>query len=91
MEMTRIPDLGNKSREGMSLWFSEMALRNLLFHPRERPRVTISIDTGEQTFTRDECIKLDRIMSEMFERFGDAVCEAAYPVFMKQGGLRTGV
>lgn len=88
METSRIPDFANKSREGMSRWFSEMALRGLLFHPEDRPRDIISIETDERTFTRNECLKLDGIMAEMFERFGDGVCEAAYPVFMKQMGLR---
>lgn len=88
MEMSRIPDFANKSREGMSRWFSEMALRDLLFHPEDRPRDIIRIDTGKRTFTRGECTKLDGIMTEMFEKFGDGVCEAASPVFMKQMGLR---
>jgi hypothetical protein len=91
MEMSRIPDFANKTPEGMSLWFGEMALRGLLFHPEDRPRDIITIATGARTFTRNECAKLDRIMADMFDRFGNGVCEAACPIFMKQFGLRTGV
>lgn len=87
MEASRIPDFANKSREGMSRWFSEMALRGLLFHPEDRPTDIIRIETGKRTFTRNESLKLDGIMAEMFEKFGDGVCEVAYPVFMKQMGL----
>lgn len=88
MEISRIPDFANRSREGMSRWFSEMALRGLLFHPEDRPRDIINLETHKRTFTRGECVKLDGIMADMFERFGDGVCAAAYPVFMKQMGLR---
>lgn len=88
MKTSRIPDFANKSREGMTRWFSEMALRGLLFHPEDRPRDIITVATGQRTFTHSECAKLGHIVSEMFEKFGAGVCEAAYPVFMKQMGLR---
>lgn len=88
MKSSRIPDFANKTRQGMTRWFSEMALRGLLFHPEDRPRDIIVIATGKPTFSRGECAKLDLIMTDMFGRFGDGVCQAAYPVFMKQAGLR---
>jgi len=86
MRASRIPDFANKSREGMSRWFSEMSLRGLLFHPEDRPGDMIRIVTGEKLFSPDECAKLDAIMAEMFDRFGDDVCEVAYPVFMHVAG-----
>lgn len=87
MRASRVPDFANKSDEGMSRWFSEMALRGLLFHPEDRPSDVIRVATGKPLFTKPECRKLDSIMGEMFERFGDGVCAAAYPIFMKEAGL----
>lgn len=88
MNASRIPDFANKSREGMSIWFAEMSLRGLLFHPEDAPRDIITITTNERTFTSEECIKLDGIMAEMFTLFGNDVCEAAYPIFMKRMGMQ---
>ena len=45
--------------------------------------IIVSTTTGEKTFTDDECQKLEKILSEMFNLFDDDVYEAAYPVFMK--------
>lgn len=88
MKASRIPDFANKSLEGMSIWFTEMSLRGLLFHPEDAPRDIIAITTNERTFTPEECAKLDGIMAEMFALFGDGVCETAYPLFMKCMGWR---
>jgi len=87
MHASRIPDFANKSREGMSRWFSEMSLRGLLFHPEDRPCDIISNASGEPLFQFDECTKLNAIMVDMFERFGDDVCEVAYPIFMHAAGM----
>lgn len=87
MNTTRIPDFANKTREGMSVWFSKMALRGLLFHPEDRPSDIINTTTCKPVFKSDECAKLDSIMADMFGRFGNDVCEIAYPVFMKAAGF----
>lgn len=88
MKASRIPDFANKSREGMSIWFAEMSLRGLLFHPEDAPSDILTIASNERTFTPAECAKLDGIMAEMFALFGDGVCETAYPIFMKCMGWR---
>lgn len=88
MHTSRIPDFANMSREGMSIWFAEMALRGLLFHPEDAPSDVIKGGTQERLFTPNECVKLDGIMGEMFALFGDDVCETCYPVFMKAAGHR---
>ncbi|MFZ2727565.1 MAG: hypothetical protein WAX77_15015 [Methylococcaceae bacterium] len=80
---THIPDFLDKSFDGMLAWFSEMALRNLIFHPDDAPESIISIITNESTFTDAECQKLNTIIAEMFEQFNNAVYDAAYPSFMK--------
>ena len=86
MNPSRIPDFANKSREGKSIWVAEMALRGLLFHPEDAPSSIYTIATGEQTFTTEECAKLDEIMAVMFSRFGGGVIEACYPIFMRAAG-----
>ena len=88
MHASRIPDFANKSRNGMSIWFAEMSLRGLLFHPEDAPSSIYTIATGERAFTAMECTKLDGIMAEMFALFGDDVREACYPIFMKAAGQR---
>ncbi|MGB5852987.1 MAG: hypothetical protein WBG85_11910 [Rhodanobacter sp.] len=88
MDASRIPQLANKSRAGMSIWFAEMSLRGLSFHPEEAPNSIITIATNERAFTPDECAELDGIMAQMFGLFGDDVCETAYPISMKAAGIR---
>lgn len=90
MQLSRIPDFSTKTREGMSSWFAEMAVRDLLFHPEDRPCDVFRTSTGEKMFTKEECSRLDGIMSEMIRRFGDGVCETAYPIFMKTAGFSLG-
>ncbi|MGH8273653.1 MAG: hypothetical protein ACRES9_05270 [Gammaproteobacteria bacterium] len=87
MNVSRIPHFTDRSRNGMAVWFSEMANRGLLFHPEDSPREIIRIATNEPLFTPDECDKLDGIMAEMSVEFGDGVCDAAYPVFMEAAGF----
>ncbi|OOG58398.1 hypothetical protein [Rhodanobacter sp. C03] len=88
MNASRIPDFANKSHKGMSIWFAEMSLRGLLFHPEDAPNDIFTIATNERTFTPAECAKLDGIMADMFALFGDDVCEAACPIFMKCMGMQ---
>lgn len=88
MHASRIHDFASKSHEGISIWFAEMSLRGLLVHPEDAPDSIHTISTGERTFTAPEYTKPDGIMSEMFALFGDGVCEACYPIFMRAVGLR---
>jgi hypothetical protein len=85
---SRIPDFSDKSFDGMLTWFSEMSLRNLIFHPDDAPKSIVSIAANENIFTDDECQKLNNIISDMFNRFNDDVYEAAYPFFMKSIGIQ---
>jgi hypothetical protein len=88
MHATRIPDFTNKTPEGMSIWFTEMSLRGLLFHPEEDAASIRTTATGEKTFTAEECRKLNSIMSQMFALFGEGVCDVCYPIFMQTAGFR---
>lgn len=87
MIASRVPDFVNKSQTGMSRWFNEMSLRGLLFPPEDQPADIVDIATDEPFFTERECTKLDAILGEMFDRYGNEVCETAYPIFMKAAGL----
>mgnify|MGYP001565083895 FL=1 len=46
MSTSRIPDYSDKSIDGMLTWFSEMSVRDLLFHPDDAPETIISTATG---------------------------------------------
>ena len=83
MNTSQIPPLSEKSFEGMKSWFSVMLGHGLLFHPDDRPEDIIRIDSGEKTFSKNECFELNSIINEFFAAFGDDVYEAAYPSFIK--------
>lgn len=88
MNTSRIPDFSDKTFDGMLIWFAEMSIRDLLFHPDDAPETIVTIATGEKIFTASECEKLQIDITEMFSKFGENVYEAAYPVFMSRMGVR---
>lgn len=84
MKVSRIPDFVNKSKQGMSTWFNEMQLRGLEYDPLNPSDSIIKFGTRKRLFTPTECRKLDGIIAEMFERFGqNEVCDISYLVYMK--------
>lgn len=87
MKVNRIPNFANKTQGGMKRWFTEMAIRGLIFHPEEKPSDIVSATTGRPFFNSPECSKLDAIMAEMRERFGEEMIETVYPIFMKAAGF----
>jgi hypothetical protein len=88
MTESKIPEYTNNSFDGMLAWFAEMSVRELLFHPEDRPEDIVIIANGEPMFSSTECQQINMILETMYEQFGDMVCEAAYPIFMKRMGLR---
>lgn len=88
MNTSRIPDYSDKSIDGMLTWFSEMSVRDLLFHPDDAPETIISAATGERFFTIGECQMLEDVLAGMFKQFGSNVYEAAYPAFMQRMGIQ---
>lgn len=88
MNTSRIPGFVDKSFDGMLMWFSEMSVCDLLFHPDDDPESVISIASGEKLFTASECRELENILSGMFRQFHNDVYEAAYPAFMKRMGIQ---
>jgi len=87
MNDSRIPEYVGSTFDDMLTWFAEMSVRELLFHPEDRPQDIINIANGEPFFSEYECSKLTTILSSMYEQFGDDVCNAAYPIFMNRMGL----
>jgi hypothetical protein len=87
MQADRIPDFTIKTFDGMSFWFSEMAVRKLIFHPDNPPDQVVRIDDGSAFFTPVECSKLKTILDAMFNEHGDRVYDACYPAFMKASGF----
>lgn len=88
MNISRIPDYSEHSFDGMLLWFATMSVRKLLFHPDDPAETIYNIATGEPTFSPTESRKANAILETMFNRFGDEVYEAAYPIFMKRMGIQ---
>lgn len=72
----------------MLMWFSEMSFRGLPFHPDDPPNTIVKIVDDTLLFTKSEARKIQTIVENMFEQFGDRVCDAAYPIFMNAFGLR---
>lgn len=85
--VTRIPTFVDKTHEGMARWFAEMAQRNLIFHPEDEPANIIAIKTGQPVFAPDECKAITETLKEMFQLFGDDVCEVCYPILTKTAGF----
>lgn len=88
MQVSRSPNFTDNSREGMSIWFAQMAACGFLFHPEDRPSDIILVESNERMFSPEERSDLDEILRAMFDQFGDAVCDTAYPIFMEQAGFR---
>jgi len=88
MNVSRIPEFSDKSFDGMLFWFATMSRRELLFHPDDPAEKIYDIATGEPTFSPAESRKANAILETMFNRFGDEVYEAAYPIFMKRMGIQ---
>lgn len=72
----------------MAVWFSEMSVRNLLFHPDDTPEAIISTKRGKRTFTRHECQEVTAILDEIFRIFGNRVYDASYPAFMQRMNIQ---
>ena len=85
---SRIPDWEDRSFDGMLKWFSELSVRDLLFHPDDDPGDLVDIGTGKLIFSRAEARHLRGTVAEMFDQHGDQVYEAAYPIFMNKMGIR---
>ena len=80
-QISRIPKWTDRNFDGMLIWFSEMSVRGLLFHPDNDPSEIVSIANGERLFSDSEAAELRSTVAEMFELRGDEVYEAGLPIF----------
>ena len=88
MQTSRIPEFSDKSFDGMLMWFSEMQVRGLLFHPDDDPADIIRISDSTATFFAPEVKTARTILGEMCEIHGDNVYEAVYPIAMNAAGIQ---
>lgn len=84
----RIPAYDLANPDGMQIWFAEMSVRGLLFHPEEDPAEIIRIGTWERSFTDSEADQIRGILGSMFAEHGDETISACYPIFMRAVGQR---
>ena len=84
----RIPAYDSVNPDGMQIWFAEMSVRGLLFHPEEDPAEIIRIGTWERSFTDSEADQIRGILGSMFAEHGDETISACYPIFMRAVGQR---
>lgn len=87
MNVSRIPIFNPSQADSMLHWFAEMAQKDLLFHPEERACDIVRIKDGSPLFSDAECLEVDSILAQMFDRHGDNVIEACYPIFMRKAGF----
>ena len=85
-DMGRIPEVPGNSFKAMQNWFGMLRKRGLIYHPEEAPESILVIGTWERMFSDAEAVALNKIMTRLFRKFGDRVCEAAYPHFMRAAG-----
>jgi len=84
----RIPATPTNSYYSMNRWFYKMYLEGLLFHVDDRAETIVKTDTGEPTFTPEECVKLNAAIDVMFEHHGDQVYECGIKYFYVATGVR---
>ena len=83
---SRIPKLNSANFDGALVWFSEMQMRELGFHPDDDPAEIVRIGNWEKIFSDTEVSELRFVMNELFNSLGDGVYEAANPIVMKAFG-----
>ena len=81
LRTSRSPQLSDHSFDGMLVWFSEMSVRGLLFHPDDDPAEIINCKTGAYVFSEDEAAELRMMVSAMFAEAGGEGYDAGLPAF----------
>lgn len=87
MNVSRIPSFDPSQADGMLHWFAEMAHKDLLFHPEDRACDIVRIKDGMPLFSDAECLEVDSILAQMFDKHGNNVIETCYPIFMREAGF----
>jgi len=85
-DCSRIPKLNSLDFDGALLWFSEMKIRGLMFHPDDDPADIIQSSTGEILFTTQEAQIASETVNRLFYVLQDSVYEAAYPIIINAFG-----
>lgn len=85
---SRIPKLNEVSFDGALVWFAELQIKGLMFHPDDEPAEIERISDGQRVFSDPEAAEVKFVMNELFVELGEDVYEAAYPIVMNSVGLR---
>src|SRR3546814_11706198 len=73
MNVSRIPSFDPSQADGMLHWFAEMAHKDLLFHPEDRACDIVRIKDGMPLFSDAECLEVDSILAQLFDKHGNTV------------------
>lgn len=69
----RIPDFPEPTFCGLRRWYRQMHKADLLYHPDEPAETIVRADTGEVSFTAEECVQLNAAVDSLFASHGDLV------------------
>lgn len=75
--MSRIPELMDDSESAMFLWWRQMAMAGLAFHPDDDPYDITGCRTGDRVFTDDEAFEVSQIVARQHTMCGDLIYTAA--------------
>lgn len=61
---------------------------DLLYHPDEPAETIVRADTGEVSFTAEECVQLNAAVDSLFAWHGDLVYTVGLHFVRKAGGIK---
>lgn len=70
------------------MFFAEMSVCGLLFHPQDDPEEIMRSDTWERCFTDTQAAEVHEIIGLMFAEQGGETISACHPVFMHAADQR---
>jgi len=86
---SRIPPLSEPTFDGALLWFSQLSIADLLFHPEDDPDTIVSIKDGTKFFSAEEVLLINAVLDQLESSIGyEKINEAAYPIFMNAMGIK---
>lgn len=65
----QIPDLKSTSENDIREWFVTMYEKGMMFHLDDKPEEIVNMG-GEPFFTKEQCLRLDSILSRIFNAIG---------------------
>jgi hypothetical protein len=84
----RIPDFPEPTFCGLRRWYRQMHEADLLYHPDEPAETIVRTDTGEASFTPEECVQLNAAVDSLFASHGDLVYAVGLHFARKARGIK---